>query len=138
MKLKRFRVQMFKCILDSGWVDVTDLTVLVGKNEAGKTSLLKALQKFNPFTPEPYSMAREWPRGHRGERSDNQVVCQAEFRLGAADTAALANLTTENMMAESLTVTRDYAGRIEVLFPEGTFPDRLHPNDVDQSCSELP
>ena len=41
-------------------------------------------------------------------------------------------------MAENLTVTRDYAGRIEVLFPEGTFPDRLHPNDVDQSCSELP
>ena len=41
-------------------------------------------------------------------------------------------------MAESLTVTRDYAGRIEVLFPEGIFPDRLHPNDVDQSCSELP
>ena len=86
MKLKRFRVQMFKCILDSGWVDVTDLTVLVGKNEAGKTSLLKALQKFNPLTPEPYSMAREWPRGHRGERSDSQVVCQAEFRLDAADT----------------------------------------------------
>jgi predicted ATP-dependent endonuclease of OLD family len=138
MKLKRFRVQMFKCILDSGWVNVTDLTVLVGKNEAGKTSLLKALQKFNPFTPEPYSMAREWPRGHRGERSDSQVACQAEFHLDAADTTALANLTTENMMAESLTVTRDYAGRIEVLFPEGIFPDRLHPNDVDQSCSELP
>ena len=138
MKLKRFRVQMFKCILDSGWVDVTDLTVLVGKNEAGKTALLKALQKLNPFAPEPYSMAREWPRGHRGERSDSQVVCQAEFRLDAADKTALANLTTERMMAENLTVTRDYAGRIEVLFPEGTFPDRLHPNDVDKSCDELP
>ena len=138
MKLKRFRVQMFKCILDSGWVDVTDLTVLVGKNEAGKTALLKALQKFNPFAPEPYSMAREWPRGHRGERSDSQVVCQAEFRLDAADKTALASLTTERMMAENLTVTRDYAGRIEVLFPEGTFPDRLHPNDVDKSCDELP
>ena len=138
MKLKRFRVQMFKCILDSGWVDVTDLTVLVGKNEAGKTSLLKALQKFNPLTPDPYSMAREWPRGHRRERSDSQVVCQAEFRLDAADKTALANLTTEKMVAENLTVTRNYAGRIEVLFPEGSFPDRLHQNDVDQSCSELP
>ena len=139
MKLKRFRVQMFKCILDSGWVRVRDhITVVEEKTKREKTSLLKALQKFNPLTPDPYIPWREWPRGHRRERSDSQVVCQAEFRLDAADKTALANLTTEKMVAENLTVTRNYAGRIEVLFPEGSFPDRLHQNDVDQSCSELP
>jgi len=54
MKLTRFRIQKYKCILDSDWVNIPGLTVLVGKNEAGKTSLLKALHKFNPFNPEPY------------------------------------------------------------------------------------
>lgn len=49
MFLKAFRVQMYKCILDSGWIEVSPLTVLIGKNESGKTSLLNALYRFNPF-----------------------------------------------------------------------------------------
>jgi len=31
------------CVIDSDWIDVTPLTVVVGKNESGKTALLKAL-----------------------------------------------------------------------------------------------
>ena len=51
MKLKRFRIQKYKCIHDSGWIEVGSLTALAGKNESGKTSLLKALQKINPLKP---------------------------------------------------------------------------------------
>jgi predicted ATP-dependent endonuclease of OLD family len=138
MKLKRFKVQMFKCILDSGWIDLINLTVLVGKNEAGKTSLLRALHKFNPFEPEPYSIAREWPRGHRGERSDSQVVCSAEFELNNQDLSDLKQITTGKLDSKSLIVTRDYAGRFEVLFPEALFPEKLHPNDLDKLCDSLP
>ena len=43
MKLVGFRVQMYRCVLDSGEVSVTPLTVLIGKNESGKTTLLKVL-----------------------------------------------------------------------------------------------
>lgn len=52
MELASFRIQMYKCILDSGDVEVTPFSVLVGKNESVKTALLKALHKFNPFEPE--------------------------------------------------------------------------------------
>ena len=45
---------MYKGIIDSGWVKVNPLTVLVGKNESGKTLLLRALHKFNPYIPELY------------------------------------------------------------------------------------
>src|SRR5436190_22677170 len=131
MKLKRFRVQMYKCILDSGWVDVFNLTVLVGKNEAGKTSLLKALHKFNPFDPEPYSVAREWPRGHRGERSDSQIVCSAEFELSNQELSDLKQITTGKFDSKTLTITRDYAGRFKVIFPATVFPEKLAPNDLD-------
>ncbi len=85
MKLKAFRVEMYKGVLDSGWIEVENLTVLVGKNESGKTTLLRALHKLNPFEPDPYVIAREWPRGHRRERSDAQVVCTARFELAAAE-----------------------------------------------------
>ena len=72
MELIAFRVRMYKGIIDSGWVDVNNLTVLVGKNESGKTSLLKVLHKLNPYKseaykPEPYEIAKEWPRKHWGQ-----------------------------------------------------------------------
>lgn len=54
-----FKVQMYKGVLDSGWVDLQDLTVIVGKNEAGKTTLLRALHKFKPFRDDPYVINRE-------------------------------------------------------------------------------
>ena len=38
------------------------MTALVGRNEAGKTTVLKALHKLNPATPEPYDPQREFPR----------------------------------------------------------------------------
>ena len=138
MKLTGFQVQMFRCVLDSGWVEVEDLTALVGKNESGKTALLKALHKFNPFKPEPYSMDRDWPRGHRRERSDAQVVCTCEFALSEEERPALAELTNKPMTVERLKITRDYAGRLEVLFPADVFPNALHPNDIDAICAALP
>ena len=138
MDLSSFRVTMYKSIIDSGRIAVNPLTVLVGKNEAGKTSLLKALHKFNPYSPEPYDMAREWPRGHRKDRDDKQVVCSAEFGLSATEIEDLTAITDQQMTTTSVTITRDYAGRLEVLFPSGIFPDKIHPNDVDAACSSLP
>ena len=79
MRLKAFRVQMYRPILDSGWVNVDDTTVIVGKNESGKTALLKALHKFKPFSPDPYTLDREWPRGHRKKRSRYAEVVQTRF-----------------------------------------------------------
>jgi predicted ATPase len=104
MKLKRFRVQKFKCVVDSGWVDVDELTVLVGKNEAGKTSLLRALHQFNPFKPESYSIARDWPRGHRGERAESQVICTVEFELGEEETAQLKEITGGELQPSPLDI----------------------------------
>jgi predicted ATP-dependent endonuclease of OLD family len=129
---------MFKCVLDSGWVEISELTVLIGKNEAGKTSLLRALHKFNPCEPEPYSIPLEWPRGHRGERSNSQIVCSSEFELNQQEVTDLLEITTEKVDVTQLVVTRDYAGRFEITFPANVFPKTLHPNDVDSLCNSLP
>jgi len=138
MELLAYRVQMYKCYIDSGWVDVSPLTVLVGKNESGKTALLKALHKFNPFVPEPYSISREWPRGHRDKQSEEQIVCLARFRLIPEEQERLQELTNQLGQLEVLEVAKDYGGRFEVLFPQDLFPDKIHPNDIDEILRGLP
>lgn len=138
MILKAFRIQMYKSVLDSDWIDVPQLTVIVGKNESGKTTLLRALHKFNPYKPEPYVREREWPRGHRRQQKDDQVVCTARFELTATEASELLELTEKKVTVTTVEIARDYAGRFEVLFPDGAFPDTIHPNDVDSACDSLP
>jgi len=48
MKLKKFRIKNYKSIVDSGYCYLTDtVTILAGKNESGKTSILEALNDFD-------------------------------------------------------------------------------------------
>ena len=48
MKLKKFRIKNYKSIIDSGDCYLTDtITILAGKNETGKTSILEALEDFD-------------------------------------------------------------------------------------------
>jgi len=92
MKLKRFCVHNFRNIVDSGWIEIEDMIALVGKNESGKTALLQALWKFNPFKEHPYSLDREWPRGRRKERSLEQLVVETEFEFNDEEKAKLAEI----------------------------------------------
>lgn len=48
MKLTKFRVQNYKRIEESDWIEVDSVTALVGGNETGKTSALQALWKLKP------------------------------------------------------------------------------------------
>ena len=47
----RFTRRMFRNILDSGQVELDDVTCLVGKNEAGKSAIMQALHALNPARP---------------------------------------------------------------------------------------
>jgi len=49
MKLARVRIREFRSVLDSGEFSIGEITCLVGKNEAGKTAVLKALYALNPI-----------------------------------------------------------------------------------------
>lgn len=69
MKLKSMQVKNFKCLEDSTRFDICPVTCLVGKNEAGKTSLLEALHKLNPDVSEmgEFDVLLEYPRRRRKE-----------------------------------------------------------------------
>jgi predicted ATP-dependent endonuclease of OLD family len=63
MKLISFVIQNYKSVEDSGTVEVENVTCLVGKNEAGKTTLMEALSKLKPTSGQPSKFELEdFPR----------------------------------------------------------------------------
>ena len=47
MRIKKFHIKNYRPILDSGEVNAdSKITTLMGKNESGKTYILKALESF--------------------------------------------------------------------------------------------
>lgn len=140
MQLKSFRVQKFRNIEDSGEVELLDaLTCVVGKNQAGKSALLRALHKFNPHRPAPYDMRHDWPRGKRTDRNEEQIVCEVHFALSPEELDTLAEIAGQELSSTEVVVTRDYAGNLEVQFPndQALFPNALHPNSIDSICKNL-
>ena len=116
MRLKAFKVKMYRPIIDSGWVDVDGVTVIVGKNESGKSALLKALHKFKSFSPEPYTLDREWPRGHRRERSTDAVVVQTRFDFEDGESDQIAELLPCGEKPTGVEISKTYKGEYTYKF----------------------
>jgi hypothetical protein len=67
MKLRCLQVKNFRCVEDSTEFTICPVTCLVGKNGAGKTSVLEALYKLNPDVQElaNFDVLMEYPRARR-------------------------------------------------------------------------
>src|SRR3989475_2694891 len=119
MKLRSFRVRNYRCIDDSGEAPVEHIKALVGKNESGKTSILRALHKFNPATPEPFNGLKEFPRRRFHEYEDKSTVVELKFSLDHDEMDELAQIDPRLAEVSGASVTRDYAGRYAVeLLPD--------------------
>ncbi|MHA1409307.1 MAG: AAA family ATPase [Candidatus Odinarchaeia archaeon] len=64
MKLTSAHITNFKCIEDSEKYGINQVTCFVGKNEAGKSTLLQALYKLNPSveSDRQFDPVIEYPR----------------------------------------------------------------------------
>lgn len=62
MKLAKVQVTNFRSVEDSGVFEIGDMTCLVGKNEAGKTAILKAIHGVDPIDDFSYDRTRDYPR----------------------------------------------------------------------------
>lgn len=125
MRLETFRVQNYRSIIDSGWVEIDDIAVIVGKNESGKTSLLRALLKFKPFKADPYSLDREWPRGKRKDRSPNFEVVTTRFALSDVEKAKLAAVDPGYSGLDGVEIGRTYEGKFRATYlPHGVPSER--------------
>lgn len=138
MQAKRFRIQNFRNIDDSGWVTLDLVTAFVGRNESGKTTLLKALHKFNPATAEPYDSMREFPRDRYmrdfvggGSKGGDWPVCSVAFSVDdelKADMAAV--LPPDQTPPIEVIATRYYDGSITIAYEPALAESPLSPELV--------
>ena len=99
MKLTKVRITEFQSIQDSTEFEIDDVTCLVGKNEAGKTSLLKAMYRLNPIVASDgkFDVTDDYPRQRVTEyedditakRRDPAQVVQATYALDPDDITAV-------------------------------------------------
>jgi energy-coupling factor transporter ATP-binding protein EcfA2 len=85
LKLLDFQITNYRNILDSGIVPVGKIAALVGQNECGKSNLLEALYKLNPFQPANYNLSSDWPIDRWAEQDPSAMVCAARFEIEDAD-----------------------------------------------------
>lgn len=124
MKLRKFRVTNFRSVTDSGWLDVSDVTALIGENEAGKTNLLLPLWKFNPTSNSEISLLDDMPRTHyaemRGEPSSHRFI-YCEFELDEAEIEIANSYGVEIKEGATVIARRNFAGQYGFEFPD--FPE---------------
>jgi predicted ATPase len=96
MKLTHFRVSNYKVIDDTGLVPVDGrVTALVGKNESGKTAILRALWKSRNVSTATFDKLYDYPRDrYAKERKGNQQVVELRFQLTPAEESEVSNIAT--------------------------------------------
>ncbi|KKM74256.1 hypothetical protein LCGC14_1402180, partial [marine sediment metagenome] len=83
IKLNEFRIRNFRCIDDSDWIKVEDITALVGINESGKTAILNALRTLNPGSGiTDIQKVRDFPRSRlSSDFKEDSIVAQGKFLI---------------------------------------------------------
>lgn len=120
MKLLRVRIERFQNFMDAQTITIEpDVTCLVGKNESGKTTILKALHRLKPANGNgrSFNLTTEYPRSRlardrRQEDLDDFCPVVAWFQVEDADRAALAEagLDLPKTAGLVLEVGRGYGG----------------------------
>lgn len=124
MKLVSFRVQDFRSVVDSGWIDTDAVTALIGTNESGKTNLLVALWKLNPAKEGEINLLADVPRKRYHEMRDldpKPIFVSARFTMEdelAKRVATLTNLPTDDV--REVVVHRDFSGDYSIEFPKAS------------------
>jgi predicted ATP-dependent endonuclease of OLD family len=116
MRLVSARVTNYKSIDDSTKVEMDNVTCLVGKNEAGKTAFLKALQKlstvddedgtFDPLVEYPKKSYSRYKRLHDATPAE---VVQVEFELSDGEIARIESSFGEGVLkSRTVQATKNY------------------------------
>lgn len=121
--LKRCKVENFRSVQDSGWIDCDTVTTLVGINEAGKSNLLLALWKLNPAREGKIDILHDLPVSKlsslRKVPAEVKFIT-AEFELGNEIIQEIQSKIECDFQAEkAVIVSRYYDGHYIIEFANG-------------------
>ena len=151
MKLVKVKITDFQSIQDSNEFDIGDVTCLVGKNEAGKTALLKALYRLNPVLEEDgdFDVTDDYPRQHVTEYEEavehgksHANVVQATFALEDEDVIPVEERFGPDCLVgnpPTATLTKGYANRRHInnleTDPEAALKHLIETADLPESMN---
>lgn len=145
MRLTAFRVSNFRSVEDSGWIETSEISTLIGTNESGKTNLLVPLWKLNPAKEGEIKLITDAPRKLYNSirlEKDKPIFIRARFEVEKVLAERLAEMAgvavTEVSVVE---ISRDLGGKKRVLFPNArqaqTYPRSDLQALLQQASSEL-
>jgi AAA15 family ATPase/GTPase len=145
MKAISFQVQNYRNIDDSGPIPLERVTNFVGRNESGKTALLKALHKFNPATEEPYDPQKDFPRDRYtrdyisgGSKGKNWPVCSVLFQLEDDDIQNIgAVLPKGQTVPKTVKLTKHYDNKLRISFEPPLKESSVKPDSVAKALNAV-
>lgn len=125
MRLSKVHITSFQSIRDSGPFTINDITCLVGKNESGKSAVLKALYKLKPIIKEDgvYDVTDDYPRADvedyqqdvESGACETATVVIANFELSQDEVKRIEDDLGEGVLKKAtLTLSKGYDNRISV------------------------
>nr|WP_298251212.1 AAA family ATPase [uncultured Halomonas sp.] len=113
MQLKSFRARNFRSINDSGEIQVSRMTSLLGRNESGKSNLLKALHSLNPVEGfQALSPIKDFPRDRKLEDcTEHTPVLDSTWALSSLEKKELAKVFPRAAEVEIVTIRRGYGDK---------------------------
>ena len=110
MRLASFQITNFRSINDSGSIDTPQITAILGRNDSGKSNLLRALHSLNPAGGlAELSPIKDFPRHRRLEecQGDTPVVA-TRWALEDSERAELAQMLPRAANVRHVTAGRGY------------------------------
>jgi len=116
MKIKKFRIRNFRSIIDTGEVSLDrKITLLLGKNEQGKTNILKGLESFDReyrYSEDDLSYLVDI------DKSPHEIpIITLWFELEEEDKKVLASISENFKDLDELMITKYFDGHYEVEKP---------------------
>lgn len=126
MKLKKFRIQHYRSVVDSSVIEVADITALIGANESGKSSILKGLASISMDSRYDYF---DLTQLNRTLKKYNDLELKAEdipivwgkFELSEEDEEELQSILKSDAPIPTLKVSKYFDETYEVLIGDKTF-----------------
>lgn len=121
MRLASFRVRNFRSINDSEEITVSRITAFLGRNESGKSNLLRALYSLNPIEGfEALKPIKDFPRHRRLEEcNDETIMLTTTWALEDDDKVELLKMLPRATEVNTVIIARSYQGNTRMVeFPE--------------------
>lgn len=115
MKLTQLQITNYRSVADSNDFQIADVTCLVGKNESGKTNILRCLERLNSLDSKvkaAYDEDMDWPRASDDVPDSEARVVAATWHIEDHEAAAIEeSLGADALKSRNLKTETKFSGK---------------------------